>query len=503
MPAFLSQFLGQLKNIWIQLNPSQRFNVGAVLLATVVGMGALVWFGSRPDYRAFSDYPEDEFTSVTQALERSGIEWKQGNGNVILINGSQYDDALKALASQGLTHAGAGAKDQFDLASTMGPTKVMDFILEQKRVAQITRDLRKLKGVSYASLHFHAGRSSRFLRRDKQNRSRASVMLAVRDANRFRSIASDAVALVADALDIPHERVTVISKDGGQFNMDSGGGLGGGSHQDLMRLELERSELLTAASQFKLNEIFGLDMAKVTVHVSIDNKIQSSEEILTPPEKLLKRESGSKEKSTNGSTSASGDPGVGSTLTGSGVSRGSGGGTQNEMTNSTSDKEYMTEVGRKKVVQLSPDIKQISVGLAIDPSIQSKQAEIIDLIKGMIGWSSDRDPAITALVAEMPKPEAYVEETMDMGGMFSLYGPMVAQVFSVLLVLFFLRGVLRRSKIPAVAIDRGGVETEHEESDPRREVKKLRKEIEKVVASDPGSVSRLLESWLMDSKVKS
>jgi flagellar biosynthesis/type III secretory pathway M-ring protein FliF/YscJ len=503
MPAFLSQFLSQLKNIWVQLNPSQRLNVGAVLLATVVGMGALVWFGSRPDYRAFSDYPEDEHTSVTQALERSGIEWKQGQGNVILINGSQYDDALKALASQGLTSASMGGKDNFDVSSMMGPTKVMDFILEQKRVGQITRDLRKMSGVSYASLHFHAGRSSRFLRGDKHNRSRASVMLAVRDVNRFRSIARDAVALVADALDIPHERVTVISKDGGQFNMDSGGGMGGGSHQDLMRLELERSELLTAASQFKLNEIFGQDMAKVTVHVTIDNKIQSSEEIMTPTEKLLKRESGSKEKSSNGTNSSLGDPGVGSTLSGAGLGGGSAGGSQNEMSNSTSDKEYMTEVGRKKVVQLSPDIKQISVGLAIDPSIQSQQAEIIDLIKGMIGWSSERDPAVTALVATMPKPETYVEESMDVGGIFALYGPMLAQVFSVILVLFFLRGVLKRTKVHTVSIERGHSEPEPEEMDPRREVKKLRKEIEKVVASDPGSVSRLLESWLMDSKVKS
>ena len=121
----------------------------------------------------------------------------------------------------------------------------------------------------------------------------------------------------------------------------------------------------------------------------------------------------------------------------------------------------------------------------------------------MIGWSSERDPAVTALVATMPKPETYVEESMDVGGIFALYGPMVAQVFSVILVLFFLRGVLKRTKVPTVSIERGHSEPEPEEMDPRREVKKLRKEIEKVVASDPGSVSRLLEAWLMDSKVKS
>ena len=138
-----------------------------------------------------------------------------------------------------------------------------------------------------------------------------------------------------------------------------------------------------------------------------------------------------------------------------------------------------------------------------DHSQTLRLRKIIDLIKGMIGWMPERDPVITALVSEMPKPESYVEESMDMGGMFSLYGPMLAQVFSVILVLFFLRGVLKRTKIPAVSIERHRIETEEEELDPRKEVKKLRKEIEKVVNSDPGSVSRILETWLMDSKVKS
>lgn len=503
MPVFLSQFLGQLKNIWAQLNPSQRFNVGAVLLATLVGMGALVWFGSRPDYRAFTDYSEDDAMAVTQALERSGIEWKQGNGNVILINGAQYDEARKVLIGQNLTLGGGGGKDEFDVSSMMGPTKVTDYILDQKRIAQIVRDLRKLKGVSYASLHWHAARSSRFLRGAQNNRSRASVLLAVRDANRFRSIARDAVALVADALDIPHERVTVISKDGGHFNMDGGGGMGGGSHLDLMRLELERSELLTAAAQFKLNEIFGFDKAKVTVNVTIDNKIQSSEEIMTPSERLVKHESSSKDKSTNGATASIGDPGVGSTLSGVGAGAGSGGGQQGETSSTTTDKEYMTEIGRKKVVQLSPDVKRVTVGLAIDPALQAKEKEIIDLIKGVIGWTPERDPEITALVNEMPKPEVMTEESIDMGGLFTTYGPMLAQVLSILLVLFFLRGVLKRSKVPSVAIERQKAETEEIDLDPRKEVRKLRKEIEKAVASDPGSVSRLLESWLVDSKVES
>jgi len=144
------------------------------------------------------------------------------------------------------------------------------------------------------------------------------------------------------------------------------------------------------------------------------------------------------------------------------------------------------------------------VGLAIDPSIQSKQADIIDLVKGIIGWTPERDPVITALVNDMPKPEMITEETMNVGGLVATYGPMLAQVLSVLLVLFFLRGVLKRAKVPAMAVERNrGTETEEDALDPRREARKLRKEIEKAVASDPSSVSRLLESWLVDSKVDS
>ena len=50
MPAFLSQVVSQLKNLWLELTGAQRLIVSAVIAATLVGMAALIWVSTRPSY---------------------------------------------------------------------------------------------------------------------------------------------------------------------------------------------------------------------------------------------------------------------------------------------------------------------------------------------------------------------------------------------------------------------------------------------------------------------
>ncbi|MEZ5989505.1 MAG: flagellar M-ring protein FliF C-terminal domain-containing protein [Planctomycetota bacterium] len=497
MPAFLTEFTGQLRNIWTRLNPTQRLQVAVVLGATLVGLCALVWFGSRPDYLAFSDYPEEERAMVFQTLDRGGIDYRL-EGGVLHVEGSQLDEARKLLSGQGLTLGSGTVGSGMDVKSLVGPSKVTDFLLHQRKVLEVSRDIRRMRGVTYASVHWQPGQASTFLGRDRENRSRASVMIGVRDQARFQTVARDVVALVGDALDIPREQVTVVSKDGGTFRAEDGSGLGGGSHVELMRLEDDRSAQLTAEAQFRLDEIVGLGKARVTVNVALGNDIQSREEIITPPEKIVRHEKGSKNKSTGPAVRSGGDPGVGSTLSG-GSSLGATTTAGTETSTSTTETEYVTEIGRKKVVQLAPDIERITVGLALDQGIADKRDEIVTLIKGLIGWTKDRDPEISPMIVAMPQAEPLEEEPLDVAGYIGVYGPMAAQVLSVLLVVFFLRGMLRRGPAP-LAPQGAAVAVEEEEVDPRREVRRLRREIEKAVAADPGSVSRLLEHWLTDSR---
>ena len=48
MRQFFSDILIQMKGIWARLEGQQRLVVSAVLLATVVGLGAMVWYAGQP-----------------------------------------------------------------------------------------------------------------------------------------------------------------------------------------------------------------------------------------------------------------------------------------------------------------------------------------------------------------------------------------------------------------------------------------------------------------------
>jgi len=75
--------------------------------------------------------------------------------------------------------------------------------------------------------------------------------------------------------------------------------------------------------------------------------------------------------------------------------------------------------------------------------------------------------------------------------------PIGGQVISVLLVLLFLRGLLKRSKAETRAASTAA-SRESKDEDPARASRSMRRQIEKAVEQDPASVSRLLEAWLSD-----
>ena len=120
MPVFVAEFISQIKNIWAQLSGGQRLTVGAILLATVVGFGALVWVGTRPDYVAFGNqYQGAERSQLVAALEESRIDYRIEN-QVLQVNSAQESDARKALIRKGLG-AGANAERRARRGPLAGP----------------------------------------------------------------------------------------------------------------------------------------------------------------------------------------------------------------------------------------------------------------------------------------------------------------------------------------------------------------------------------------------
>ena len=156
--------------------------------------------------------------------------------------------------------------------------------------------------------------------------------------------------------------------------------------------------------------------------------------------------------------------------------------------------------------KLAPDIKRITSAVFIDASLDAEQSTIIAILEPIIGRDPARgDPETIPMVAEFPLPESLdmpvASSLVSAPGLLQLlreWGPTIGQVLGVLLVLLFLRGLLKR----AAPVARTDPAAAAKPADPPAEeaAKQVRTEIEKAIADDPAAISRLLESWLAEQK---
>ena len=77
---------------------------------------------------------------------------------------------------------------------------------------------------------------------------------------------------------------------------------------------------------------------------------------------------------------------------------------------------------------------------------------------------------------------------------------MVGQVLGVLVVVIFLRGLFKRSRVPAPAAMPDELEIPEEDLAPEEQQKRMRREIERSIAADPATLAKMLEAWLMEQR---
>jgi flagellar biosynthesis/type III secretory pathway M-ring protein FliF/YscJ len=505
MPAFLSQVLSQLKNLWAELTAAQRLIVSAVLMATLVGMAALVWVSTRPSYEPLkTPLSSDELPQVARLFTSEGIDYKTSPAGITV----ESNDAARAetvLMSNGYTGGGTSDVSGLGSGSMMQPRKISQYILQTHKAKRVEKQIAGMQGVRSALVMMHMPDQTPFVGRKAATTASASVLLRTSDTVEFRRLAVAAAGMVSQGLGIPREDVLVTSNAGDTFMDPTGGNdRGYGGLNDLLKLEMRDSALRTGKAQLLLNEIFP-NKARVEVKVSYANTIGSKRELITPSEKVAKSETKYESSSNNTRGDSSGDPSMTGATSGASVASSQSGTNGSTTKQSQSRKEFETNGGTKMETELAPKVDRLNVSLFLDKSLEGQATAITQQVKNLVGWDGTvrKDPEFTAIVTEFPAIDELVDESGGIMQMVDRYGPIAGQILSVALVLFFLKGLLKKTR-PAVTASAGGGgsgsrnEEEEAPEDPSKEAKRLRREIERVVASDPGSVTRLLEGWLTE-----
>jgi flagellar M-ring protein FliF len=488
MRQFFNDLLIQMKGIWGRLEGPQRLVVSAVLLATLVGLGAMIWFAGKPSYEiVFTAKNGDEIGRAQQALSQANISYvTDDSGRAFMVERSKVGPANSAIAMENLTGsqpAGLGAG-----GSMMEDAATKQWRLDTASRGQAQAAIGKLDGVVEVTVT--ASRPRRLIAyRDRRNEEKATatVLLRLRPGVSFPSTASSAASIASSQLMVPLANIDVVSATGGhrwRYNPDRESGGGSSEFLDMQR---DISDVRTRIAQDRLEQLWPGKIA-VQVTVELDPKWEIRSEKVLPAEPLLKSEDSTKDSTA--------DPAKSEALAG-GTSK-----------NEKKTREYVTEIGELRSGSMMPETKRMSVAVIYDPSLEDaadwNKADLVKTVKAIVGWDPkrDSDDAFSTLVGEFAPAEEPIQSYSGPGiGEVALqWAPMVGQLLGILVVVMFLRSLFKRSRVSDSDDYSVDVEVPEEDLAPEEQQKRMRREIERSIAADPAALAKMLESWLMEQK---
>lgn len=508
MPTFLSELASQLRGIWSRLDGGQRMTIISVALAAVVGLIGIVWLAGQPDYvKIHSASDSAEFAEANRVLTTAGIPIKT-EGTDILVERGDANHAQNVLLSSGVAANADPDRMNGDSGLASGRLETQDR-LRAKYNRRAEKQVAMLDGVVRAYVTSSKPKRSVYSALDEENRPGASVTIQLRPGVAFAPVARNAIAAVSTAVGVPQKYVTAINaKTKELFTLDEHGRDASGG--DFIQQQRQRSRALTEVAQAMLNRIYE-GKALVTVTLDLDPRYVSSEEKIQPSTEAVVSEDTTEDIRPVGTGGSTGNSSSATLADGS-----SSAPPLAESKSKTSKRILEPFSGTRRTGMLSPDIRRMSVALVLDESIEGKQNAIQEAVKSAVGFSetardSGQADEISVLVEKFPEIPEMAE--VASGGMMEMareFGPMLAQILGVGLVLLFLKNLLKAPKpgaieqpkvsaSPASSSD-SSAEIPEVSLNPDERRRRLRREIERSIAEDPAAMSRMLESWLAEQQ---
>ena len=486
----------QIKGIWSRLDGGQKLVVSAVLAATIAGLSAVVWFAGRPSYETvFTARSNEDIERVERALQQAGIAWQVGPGRSFLVERAKIDHANMAIAKEGLV--GTATPSIGGGMSLVEDAETKAWKLDAASRASAEAAIQQLEGVAQATVTASRPRKvAAFRDRDADNRPSATVVLKLRPGASFDAVARAASSIAGSQLMVPPANIEVVSSSGAQrWRYDPDRDAGAGS-SEFLNLQRTISDDRTRMAQDRLDQLWP-GKTSVSVSVELDPSWEIRSEKVLPTEAIVLSETIKKDatESSTGKVDADGN--------------------KNTSKNEVKERKYVADIGERRTGKLMPEIKRMTVAVLYDRTLQDAQGfnktDLENAVKAIVGWDPSRDKpdAFSTLVGDFAPVEApavpvagptFVDTALR-------WGPTVGQIFGVLVVVVFLRGMFRRAgKAPAAAATTATgaapAKAEAAEADltPEEQQKRMRREIERSIAEDPAALAKLFESWLVEQK---
>lgn len=503
MPTFLADISVHIKSIWSRLDSGQRLTIATVVAATVVGLGAMVWYAGQPSYDVlYTATDTASYDDAMQALDGGNIPRKT-KGLEISVPG-EYREMARSV----LRDAGVGVGSAKPPLGGIGKTgKEVDNQIWRGRVAATEAKIKRSKQIRDVVVAAYRPAPPRF--GVDKNRSTATVTITVAPGFNFQDAAELALDMTAGDLSFPRDSVIVRDSESSEMYRHSDKGAGSASGKGFLRMQEDWEYRLQTKANRVLAEVYQ-DNVRVVVNVALDPNLVEKTGVNIPEEGITPNFIETTNKNTEEGTSAvhsAGPPEDAQAATQVAPAKPA----------KTSDKIEKKETdpklyGTKIETQMAPHITRITASVVLneeifaDPTVQeAERTKIREIVNNTIGIDETRDgvDAVTVAFGKFAPPPPIAEPVgMDYMQTVRDFAPAVGQVLAVLLVILFLRGMMKRVQPKSVLADATGsdLDDEPENLAPEEAARRMRKEIEKAIGEDPAAISRMLDNWLTEQR---
>ena len=431
---------------------NQRMIVLVALAGSIAGLIAIALWTQQPDMQVlFTNLNPEDAGGIVDKLKETKVPYETtGGGNTVLVPSAQVHELRLQLATQGLPHGGGVGFEIFDRTSI----GMSDFVqkLNYRRALQgeLARTIAQMPEIERARVHL-ATPERRLFSNDENNRSRASVVLSLRNGQALaKTQVNGIVHLVSSSVEgLQVKDVTVVDGHGRLLSSAAGGDDAAGLTGSQLEYQRTVEKDIETRIQTMLERIVGVNKAVVRVSSILDfRKVETTEERYDPNSQVVRSEQRGQEKANGLNGVSGGVPGVQSNVPEGTVQEPAQTSSSNNQTkNETVNYEISRTVSR--VVESSGSIKQLSVAVLVDgiyemaaPSEAGKAGSdtakkylarpeedmkrIEEIVKKAMGYSAERQDQVQVTnvqfdIATEEPPAQGIEAAAEQANSFTPY----------------------------------------------------------------------------------
>ena len=436
----------QLTDLWGHFGVQQKFSTIFALIVTIIAIGGLMFWSSRPCYRLlYANMALEDAAKMQEKLEEKRILVQlKDSGHALYVPAADVYRSRLLLASAGLPkNNGGSAGFEMFAEPKFGLTDFAQQVNYQRALqGELQNTIMAMEGITSARVLLSLPKSKLFSSEDEQHAT-ASVIINVPQRLSGEQIRSLTHLVAAGVPNLRVADITITDQNGALLSRGGGSGSGAdgeasGDAGNQMEIRSKIEEMLARKGQHMLDLAMGPGRATVQVTADLDfSRMEKERETLDSEGRVVTSETISSESTTTPSGEKAGAVQVGASASDNAAK------TKKEDINT----KYQVPRTMERIHESGARIRGLSVAVCVakekdKPRSAEEKKVFEDMVAAAVGviQNETRKDSIKVVEMAFPEPEAAPRvDWRDTLWQARGYASPVVMFIMVLMALFFLR----------------------------------------------------------------